>query len=181
MEIIKRLLNDVLLLRVQSNCDEVSRNSTFACRDLQIYGIDAYFVQDNHSRSAASVIRGLHYQIQHPQGKLIRVLSGKIYDVVVDLRRSSATFGQHAALEIGADEATFLLWIPPGFAHGFLVMGEQAEIAYSVTDYRYAEFERTLLWSDPALKIEWPLEQQQPMLSEKDQHGTPFATCEYYS
>ena len=181
MKIVKRLLNDVLLLREELKCDEVSTFSTFTFRDLQIFGVEAHFVQDNQSRSAASVIRGLHYQIQHPQGKLIRVLSGKIYDVAVDLRRSSTTYCKHAAIEIEADGGGTFLWIPPGFAHGFLTIDVSAEISYSVTDYRYPEYERTLLWSDPTLRIEWPLEQRQPTLSQKDQNGALLSVLEHYS
>jgi dTDP-4-dehydrorhamnose 3,5-epimerase len=181
MKIIKKYLSDIILLREESKFDEVGVTSICAYRDLYNLGIDAHFVQDNNSLSVDSVIRGLHYQIQHPQGKLIRVLSGKIYDVAVDLRLSSVTFGQHIGLILDADDVGLLLWIPPGFAHGFCVVGGPAEIVYCVTDYRYAEFERTLLWSDPALKIEWPIEQRQAILSEKDQHGTPFASCQYYS
>lgn len=180
MEIVKRLLNDILVLRADVKCDDLGSTITFGARDLLAVGIDAHFVQDNQSQSAVNVLRGLHYQIQHPQGKLIRVFSGCIYDVAVDLRHSSITFGQHVAFNIDADEG-LMLWIPPGFAHGFFVLEGPADVAYSVTDVRYAEFERTLLWSDPALGIDWPLGWQQAILSEKDQQGTPFADCEYYS
>jgi dTDP-4-dehydrorhamnose 3,5-epimerase len=181
MEIIKRLLNDVLVLRADVQSDGFETAIAFEARELQVLGVTGKFIQDNQSRSATNVLRGLHYQIQHPQGKLVRVLTGHIFDVIVDLRCGSATFGKHSSLNIKASDIGLMLWIPPGFAHGFFVLEGPADVAYSVTDYRYAEFERTLLWSDPALKIEWPLEQQQPLLSEKDQLGILFSACEYYS
>jgi dTDP-4-dehydrorhamnose 3,5-epimerase len=154
MEIVKRLLNDVLVIRADAACDELGSAIAFGARDLQVSGITEKIVQDNQSRSDVNVLRGLHYQSQHPQGKLVRVLAGHIYDVIVDLRCSSVTFGQHASLNINAADIGLMLWIPPGFAHGFFVLEGPADVAYSVTDYRYVEFERTLLWSDPALKIE---------------------------
>lgn len=141
-------------------------------------GIDAEFVQDNHSRSARGVLRGLHYQIEHAQGKLVRVISGEVYDVAVDMRRSSPAFGRSMGITLSADDKR-MLWIPPGFAHGFLVLSEAAEFVYKTTDYWYPEFERTLLWSDPALGIAWPIEEA-PTLAGKDAAGTPFALAATY-
>ena len=141
-------------------------------------GIDVAFVQDNHSRSARGVLRGLHYQIEHAQGKLVRVVSGEVYDVAVDMRRSSPTFGRSIGMTLSAHDKQ-MLWIPPGFAHGFLVLSETAEFLYKTTDFWYPEFERSLLWNDPALGIAWPL-QQAPTLAAKDAAGTPFAIADTY-
>jgi len=143
---------------------------SFNQRDFdQATGLSVQFVQDNHSKSSQGVLRGLHYQIQHPQGKLVRVTAGEVFDVVVDLRSSSATFGRSYGITLSADNKK-QLWIPPGFAHGFLVTSESAEFLYKTTDYWYPEFERSLLWSDPALGIEWPIAQgQEPVLAKKDE------------
>ena len=141
-------------------------------------GLPATFVQDNHSRSARGVLRGLHYQIEHAQGKLVRVVAGEVFDVVVDLRRSSATFGRSFGLTLSA-ESRLLLWVPPGFAHGFLALSDYAEFLYKTTDYWYPEHERSLLWSDPALHIDWPLSGA-PMLTAKDAVGTPLAAADVY-
>ncbi|HEV2008985.1 MAG TPA: dTDP-4-dehydrorhamnose 3,5-epimerase [Burkholderiales bacterium] len=141
-------------------------------------GIDVAFVQDNHSRSARGVLRGLHYQIEHAQGKLVRVVSGEVYDVAVDMRRSSPTFGRSIGMTLSAHDKQ-MLWIPPGFAHGFLVLSETAEFLYKTTDFWYPEFERTVLWNDSALGIAWPL-QQAPTLAAKDAAGTPFAIADTY-
>jgi dTDP-4-dehydrorhamnose 3,5-epimerase len=142
-------------------------------------GVGATFVQDNHSRSRRGVLRGLHYQIEHAQGKLVRVTAGEVYDVVVDLRRSSPTFGRSVCLVLSADNRR-MLWVPPGFAHGFLAVSEHAEFLYKTTDYWYAMHERTLLWNDPALGIEWPLAGA-PILTAKDAAGTPLATADVYA
>ncbi len=141
-------------------------------------GIDVEFVQDNHSRSARGVLRGLHYQIDHAQGKLVRVVSGEVYDVAVDMRRSSPTFGRSIGMTLSAHDKQ-MLWIPPGFAHGFLVLSESAEFLYKTTDFWYPEFERSLLWNDSALGIAWPL-QRAPTLAAKDAAGTPFAIADTY-
>ncbi|MBU6439931.1 MAG: dTDP-4-dehydrorhamnose 3,5-epimerase [Betaproteobacteria bacterium] len=130
-------------------------------------GIDLEFVQDNHSRSALGVLRGLHYQIRHPQGKLVRVVAGRVWDVAVDLRRSSPRFGQWAGVELSAENRR-QLWIPPGFAHGFVSLSEGAEFLYKTTDYWFAEHERSLLWNDPRLGIAWPLQDLEPALAAKD-------------
>lgn len=143
-------------------------------------GIPEAFVQDNQSGSMQGVLRGLHYQIQHPQGKLVRVIAGEIYDVAVDLRRSAPTFGRWAGFELSA-RAKNQVWIPPGFAHGFYVLSERAEIYYKATDYYAPRCERTLLWNDPHIGITWPLlEGQAPVLSAKDAAGKPLSEAETY-
>ncbi len=141
-------------------------------------GLDAIFVQDNHSRSVRSVLRGLHYQIEHAQGKLVRVCAGEVLDVAVDIRRSSPNFGRSMSVTLSAQNRQ-MLWIPPGFAHGFLVLSDAAEFLYKTTDYWYAEHERTLLWNDPALGIDWPLEGP-PVLAAKDAAGRPLALADVY-
>ncbi|MDQ2916965.1 MAG: dTDP-4-dehydrorhamnose 3,5-epimerase [Casimicrobiaceae bacterium] len=141
-------------------------------------GIDADFVQDNHSRSRHGVLRGLHYQIEHAQGKLVRVIAGEVFDVAVDLRRSSPTFGRHVAMNLSADNRR-MLFIPPGFAHGFVVVSEVAEFLYKTTDYWYPAHERTLLWNDPALAVAWP-EGIEPALAAKDAAGVPLAMADVY-
>ena len=136
------------------------------------------FVQSNHSRSAHNVLRGLHYQIQHAQGKLVRVVAGEVYDVAVDLRRSSPTFGQWVG-EILSAENKKQLWIPAGFAHGFVVLSDSAEFLYNTTDYWAPEFERCIVWNDPTLGIAWPIAGE-PVLSEKDARGMQFTAAEVY-
>jgi dTDP-4-dehydrorhamnose 3,5-epimerase len=144
----------------------------------QLSGHSGAFVQDNHSRSAKNVLRGLHYQIRHPQGKLIRVVSGAVFDVVVDIRRSSPFFGRWIGVELSADNRR-QLWVPAGFAHGFLVTSDSAECLYKTTDYWSPEHERSILWNDPALAIDWPLAGE-PMLSGKDSHGSLLADAEVF-
>ncbi|MCV2218223.1 dTDP-4-dehydrorhamnose 3,5-epimerase [Thauera sp. Sel9] len=139
----------------------------------------ASFVQDNHSRSRRGVLRGLHYQIQQPQGKLIRVIEGEIFDVAVDLRRSSPHFGCWTGAVLSA-ENKHQLWIPEGFAHGFLVLSETADVLYKTTDYYAPEHERCLAWDDPTVGVEWPLAGSRPLLSAKDQAGTVLAECEVF-
>lgn len=141
-------------------------------------GLDARFVQDNHSRSRRGVLRGLHYQIQQPQGKLLRVVSGTVFDVAVDLRRGSPTFGRWVGFTLTADHPR-LLYIPPGFAHGFYALSETAGVSYKCTDYYAPEHDRTLLWNDPDVGIAWPLHGP-PLLSEKDARGVPLAEAECY-
>lgn len=141
-------------------------------------GLDAVFVQDNLSRSRQGTLRGLHYQIQHPQGKLVQVLAGKIFDVAVDLRRNSSSFGQWYGTELDADQPR-QVFVPPGCAHGFLVLSETADVLYKCTDRYHAEYERTLIWNDPDLNIEWPLERE-PLLSDKDRLGTLLSESETY-
>jgi dTDP-4-dehydrorhamnose 3,5-epimerase len=147
-------------------------------RTFAAAGIDMDFVQDNHSRSRRGVLRGLHYQIEHAQGKLVRVTEGEVYDVAVDLRRSSPGFGRSVGCVLSAVNRR-MLWIPPGFAHGFLVLSENAEFLYKATDYWFPEHERTLLWSDPALRIDWPLSGE-PTLAAKDAAGRLLADADVY-
>ncbi|PQO94777.1 dTDP-4-dehydrorhamnose 3,5-epimerase [Massilia phosphatilytica] len=152
---------------------------SFNARDFaQGTGVDVQFVQDNHSKSAKGVLRGLHYQIQHPQGKLVRVVQGSVFDVAVDLRKSSPTFGRWVGVELTAENCR-QLWVPPGFAHGFVVLSETAEFLYKTTDYWYPEHERSLLWNDPAIGIEWPIDFA-PQLAAKDQAGKLLAEAELF-
>lgn len=153
---------------------------SFNARDFaRETGVSEAFVQDNHSRSAKGVLRGLHYQIQHPQGKLVRVVSGEVFDVVVDIRRSSPSFGKWVGVYLSADNKR-QLWVPPGFAHGFCVTSESAEFLYKTTDYWFPEFERSLLWNDPSLGIEWPLDGA-PQVAAKDAAGRPLAEAEVFA
>jgi len=145
----------------------------------ELIGSEVDFVQDNHSRSAKNVLRGLHYQIQHPQGKLVRVVQGAVLDVAVDIRRSSATFGQHVALELSAENKR-MVWVPEGFAHGFVVLSDTAEFLYKTTDYWFPEFERCIRWDDPALAIDWKLKAD-PALSGKDALGKILAEAEMFA
>jgi len=141
-------------------------------------GIVGSFVQDNHSCSARNVLRGLHYQVKHPQGKLVRVAEGEILDVAVDMRKSSATFGRWEAVRLSGENHR-MLWIPPGFAHGFRVLSEKAHVLYKATDFYAPEHERTLAWNDPQLKINWELNGE-PIVSEKDQRGVSFRDAESF-
>jgi dTDP-4-dehydrorhamnose 3,5-epimerase len=143
-------------------------------------GITLEFVQDNHSRSVKGVLRGLHYQMQHTQGKLLRVIAGEIFDVAVDMRKSSPNFGEWVGCILSAENKR-QFWIPPGFAHGFVVISDIAEVLYKTTDYYAPEYERSLLWNDPDLGIDWPLEGITPILSAKDQAGQPLKTAEFFS
>jgi len=143
-------------------------------------GINANFVQENHSGSPRGVLRGLHYQIRQPQGKLVRVVSGEIYDVALDIRRSSPRFGQHVGITLNS-ETKEQIWIPTGFAHGFYVLSEWAEVIYKNTDYYAPEWERSILWNDPVLSINWPLEAYiQPVISTKDADGVLFKDAETF-
>jgi dTDP-4-dehydrorhamnose 3,5-epimerase len=142
-------------------------------------GLDVNFVQDNHSRSSKGVLRGLHYQIQQPQGKLVRVVRGSVFDVTVDLRKSSPTFGQWVGVELTEDNHR-QLWVPPGFAHGFYVLSDSADFLYKTTDYYAPEFECSLIWNDPTIGIEWPLNTQ-PIISAKDAQGKKLADAEVFS
>ena len=144
-------------------------------RNIVTYHVE--FVQDNHSKSSKGVLRGLHYQIQNPQGKLVRCVSGAVYDVIVDLRKSSPTFGKWYSVELNSSDLQ--LWVPPGFAHGFYTLTETAEFLYKTTDYYYPEFDRTLLWNDEDLGINWG-DIGQPVLSLKDQDGKSFVECDKY-
>ena len=138
-------------------------------------GTQHEFVQDNHSRSAKGVLRGLHYQVQQPQGKLVRVVRGAVFDVAVDIRKGSPTFGQWVGEELSEDNHR-QLWVPPGFAHGFVVLSDAAEFLYKTTDYYALQFERCIMWNDPTLDIDWPT--QLPILSDKDSKGQAFLSAE---
>ncbi len=154
---------------------------TWSAQAFASLGLDLTFVQDNHSRSRQGILRGLHYQIQHSQGKLVRVTHGKVFDVAVDIRRSSATFGQWVGVEL-SDDNPQMLWIPPGFAHGFYVMSESVDFLYKCTDIYAPEYERSLQWDDPALAIAWPLVGGQvPLLSAKDAHGASWQEAEMFA
>ncbi|HET7833728.1 MAG TPA: dTDP-4-dehydrorhamnose 3,5-epimerase [Gallionella sp.] len=148
-------------------------------RFAELTGVQAPFVQDNHSRSARHVLRGLHYQVQQPQGKLVRVVAGAVWDIAVDIRKSSPTFGQWVGVELSAENKQ-MLWIPPGFAHGFVVLSETAEFLYKTTEYYAPEHERCIAWNDPDLSIDWRLNDATPFLSAKDQIGRPLSEAEVY-
>ena len=179
MKLTPTALPDVLLIEPRVFSD--GRGFFFESwnkRSLAAAGLDADFVQDNHSRSVRNVLRGLHYQIEHAQGKLVRVCSGEVFDVAVDLRKASPTFGRWIGVTLSGENKQ-MLWIPPGFAHGFLVLSEAAEFLYKTTDYWYPEHERTLLWNDPALGIVWPLAGA-PALAAKDAAGRPLALADVF-
>ncbi len=143
--------------------------------------IDIGFVQDNHSKSNQGILRGLHYQVKHPQGKLVRVISGEVFDVAVDLRRNSPTFGQWEGVVL-SEINRHVLWIPPGFAHGFYVLSREAEFVYKCTDYYAPRYERTVKWNDPTIGIDWPIiPDTTPILSSKDEKGALFPDAEVYS
>jgi len=153
---------------------------SFNARDFKaITGADVDFVQDNHSKSAHGVLRGLHYQIKQPQGKLVRVVAGEVLDVVVDIRRGSPTFGQWESVRLSA-ENKLQLWVPAGFAHGFVVLSDSAEFLYKTTDYYAPEHERCIAWNDPTLAIDWELAGE-PQLSAKDKLGKSWADAEYFA
>jgi dTDP-4-dehydrorhamnose 3,5-epimerase len=145
----------------------------------QATGLNVTFVQDNHSRSAKGVLRGLHYQVQQPQGKLVRVVRGAVFDVAVDIRRSSPTFGQWVGSELSEDNHR-QFWVPPGFAHGFVVLSDSADFLYKTTDYYAPEHERCIAWNDPDIGIEWPVGLE-PVLSAKDVAGMPLAKAELFA
>lgn len=173
-------LPDVLILEPKVFGDERGFFfESFNQRDFSgVTGLDVQFVQDNHSRSVKGVLRGLHYQIQHPQGKLVRVTQGEVFDVAVDLRRSSTNFGKWAGVVLSASNYR-QLWVPPGFAHGFVVSSDSAEFLYKTTDYWYPEFERSLLWNDPTVGVQWPIEGL-PQLAAKDVAGKTLGDAEVF-
>ena len=181
MKVTPTAIPEVLVLEPQVFGDDRGFffESFNARRFEELSGLSVSFVQDNHSKSAKGVLRGLHYQIRQPQGKLVRVLAGAIYDVVVDMRRSSPFFGRWVGVALSA-ENRHQIWVPPGFAHGFVVTSETAEVAYKTTDYWAPEHERALLWNDPALAIDWPLAGE-PMLSGKDSQGKLLADAESFA
>jgi dTDP-4-dehydrorhamnose 3,5-epimerase len=151
---------------------------TWNAREFEQLGVKGPFVQDNHSRSARNVLRGLHYQLLQPQGKLVRASVGEVWDVAVDLRRSSPSFGRHVATRLDAVSHR-MMWVPPGFAHGFLVLSDFAEVQYKVTDYYAPQHERALRWDDPALGIAWPLSGA-PVISDRDRTGALLADTETF-
>lgn len=174
MRLLPASLPDIKILQPQILGDERGWFAeTFRADWFRTHVCDCTFVQENHSRSAAGVLRGLHYQSANPQGKLVRVIRGAVFDVAVDLRKSSPDFGRWCGTVLSA-ENRLQQWIPPGFAHGFCVLGEGAEFVYQCTDYYNPHAEHTLLWNDPTLGIDWPLAGR-PILSAKDRAGTPFA------
>lgn len=180
MNIIPTKIPDVLVLEPKVFGDERGFfYESYNRRAMTEAGIPDDFVQDNHSRSAKGVLRGLHYQIQNTQGKLVRVISGSVYDVAVDLRKSSPTFGKWVGVELSAENKR-MAWIPKGFAHGFVVTSDTAEFLYKTTDYWAPKFERSLLWNDPALGIAWPLEGE-PTIAAKDAAGLPLVQCEVFA
>ena len=181
MKAIQTAIPDLLIIEPQVFGDERGffYESFNRRKFAELTGRDADFVQDNHSRSAQNVLRGLHYQIQRPQGKLVRVIQGTVLDVAVDIRRSSPTFGRHAAVELSADNKR-MLWIPEGFAHGFVALSDTAEFLYKTTDYWCPEHERCIRWDDPALAIDWLL-QAAPSLSAKDAQGKLLAEAELFA
>lgn len=180
MKIIESAIPNVLIFEPAVHGDErgyfmeTFRDSFFSDR-----GIEVNFVQDNQSKSVQGTLRGLHYQLQHPQGKLARIVSGEVFDVAVDLRKSSKYFGKSVGVVLSAENKR-QLWIPPGFAHGFYVISESAELLYKCTDYYHPEDDNSLLWNDPGLEIEWPLLGQQPLLSEKDKAAKSLADAPVY-
>lgn len=180
MKFIATLLTDVTVIEPTIHGDDRGFfMETWHREKFRDGGVDFDFVQDNHSRSAKNTLRGLHYQIKQPQGKLVRVIAGEIFDVAVDIRRSSPTFGKWVGEYLSATNHK-MLWVPPGFAHGFLVTSDFAEFLYKTTDYYAPEFERSLLWNDPALAIDWPLAGA-PLLSVKDKAGVHLAQADNFA
>ncbi|MNM45775.1 dTDP-4-dehydrorhamnose 3,5-epimerase [compost metagenome] len=180
MNIIATAIPDVLIIEPKVFADERGFFlESFNARNFaQMTGVDVAFVQDNHSRSEKGVLRGLHYQVENTQGKLVRVVHGEIRDIAVDLRKSSPTFGQWVAVNLSADNHR-QLWIPPGFAHGFAVISDSAEFLYKTTDYYNPGADRCIRWDDPQLDIDWRLETP-PVLSEKDKVGVSLAEAELF-
>jgi dTDP-4-dehydrorhamnose 3,5-epimerase len=180
MKVIDTEIPGVILLEPKVFADDRGYLfESYNARDFaQQTGISHDFVQDNHSRSARNVLRGLHYQVKQVQGKLVRVIAGEVFDVAVDCRRSSPTFGRHIATRLSADNRR-ILWIPPGFAHGFLVLSDFAEVCYKTTDFWAAQHERCIAWNDPDLAIPWPL-QGTPVVSRKDAEGASFRQAEVF-
>ena len=179
MKLTRTLIADVAVVEPDVIGDERGFfMESYHRRKFEAIGLVREFVQDNHSRSARNVLRGLHYQIGKPQGKLVRVVSGSIWDVAVDLRRSSPSFGQWVAEEL-SEENKRMLWIPEGFAHGFLATSDSADVLYKTTDFYAPECERSVLWNDPQLAIPWPLSGE-PLISKKDLAGLPLSRAELF-
>jgi dTDP-4-dehydrorhamnose 3,5-epimerase len=182
MEVIETRIPDVKLIKPRVFGDERGFfMETWNARVFSEAGIDATFVQDNHSRSVQHTLRGLHYQIKQPQGKLVRVTRGEVFDVAVDLRKGSPTFGEWVG-EVLSEDNQLQMWVPPGFAHGFYVMSESADFQYKCTDFYAPEHERCIRWDDETLDIKWPLKSAgRPIVSAKDEQGDAFTQAEYYS
>lgn len=181
MQIVQTAISEVLVIEPQVFGDE--RGFFFESfnqqKFAQLTGVKTEFVQDNHSKSAKNVLRGLHYQIQQPQGKLVRVVAGEVFDVAVDVRRNSATFGKWVGVILSAANKR-QLWVPPGFAHGFLVLEDHTEFLYKTTDYYAPQYERCIRWDDPDIGIDWPLDGT-PLLSAKDQVGVSLTQAEVFT
>ena len=181
MDVIQTAIPDVLIIEPKVFGDERGffmesfNEQTFKAKT----GVEAQFVQDNHSRSAKNVLRGLHYQIKQPQGKLVRVVSGEVFDVAVDIRKSSPTFGQWAGC-ILSETNKRQFWVPAGFAHGFVVLSDTADFLYKTTDYYAPEYERSILWNDPGIGIDWKITDE-PILSAKDKAGIPLEQAEVFA
>lgn len=181
MRVIETAIPGPLLIEPQVNGD--SRGfflESWNARVFESRGIDVQFVQDNHSRSAAGVLRGLHYQLAKPQGKLVRVTAGAVFDVAVDMRRSSGTFGRWVGVELTAENHR-MFWVPPGFAHGFLALADGTDFLYKCTDYYDPEDERAIAWNDPVIAVDWPLNGTTPTLSARDQSAARLGDAEVYS
>lgn len=176
MNVIPTAIADVKIIEPDCHGDE--RGFFFESFNVHRYaelaGIDAHFVQDNHSRSQRGILRGMHYQLRHPQGKLVRVVAGVVFDVAIDLRRSSPTFGRWVGVELSADNRR-QLWIPPGFAHGFFVLSESADFLYKASGYYEPGDEYCLAWNDPTVAIDWPLDGLTPTTSNRDRDGLSLA------
>ena len=181
MNIVETAIPDVKIIEPRVFGDERGFfMETWSAKAFADAGLNLNFVQDNHSRSGQGILRGLHYQIQNPQGKLVRVITGSVFDVAVDMRKDSATFGQWVGVEL-SDTNHRMLWVPPGFAHGFYVMSEMADFVYKCTDVYAPEHERSLLWNDADIGVEWPLIKGiETQLSGKDVDGTPFKDADYF-
>ena len=181
MRILETSLSDVKIIEPTVFGDERGFfMETWSQRAFAEHGIEQNFVQDNHSRSARGVLRGMHYQNKHPQGKLVRVTQGEVFDVAVDMRKSSPQFGQWVGVEL-SDKNKRQLWVPPGFAHGFQVLSETADFQYKCTDIYAPEYERSLIWNDPDVGIDWPLNDLTPQLADKDKAGLLFNECDTYT
>jgi dTDP-4-dehydrorhamnose 3,5-epimerase len=180
MKVIPTEIPDVLIIEPQVYGDDRGFFlESFNQKDFrEKTGVNTTFVQDNHSMSLKNVLRGLHYQIPNPQGKLVRVVNGSVFDVAVDARKGSPTFGQWVSCVLSAENKR-IFWVPEGFAHGFLVLSERAEFLYKTTNYYYPQYEKTILWNDADLGIDWPLDTP-PILSPKDQAGQPFKSVEVF-
>ena len=180
MKVINTAISDVLIIEPKTFGDDrgLFFESFNQLRFEEVIHNKVNFVQDNHSKSTKNVLRGLHYQIEQPQGKLVRVVAGEVFDVAVDIRKSSQTYGRWVGVNLSA-ENNRQMWIPEGFAHGFLTLSDTAEFLYKTTNYYAPQFERCIAWNDPILKIDWPIKEE-PILSNKDSQGIPFELTEAF-